>query len=208
MMNLNTISAVVLSVLVGSAVDFNTEVKNSGKPASINSIAKANGTVIDDFSQEIYSWWTGNEGKYVLERTEDENLKIKITDAGNPSVANGYQCFGRQFDAVDFSKTPVLKIKMKAEGGSPKVRIDLKDANGMVTNAKAVVKTVSAGGNFVEYYYDFSNKWTQAWPSNEAVDPVEIVEFLVFVNPGGPAFTGTLTMDDITAVTLEECPKQ
>ena len=205
MMNFNTIAALALSVLAGSAIDLNTTTNET----EVNSPAQTNAVVIDDFSDEPYSWWKGSEGKYDYARTEDEVLKVKITDAGNPQgQGNGYHCFGRQFDAVDFTKTPILKLKMKAEGGTPKVRIDIKDANGMVANAKAVTKTVSADGKFAEYYYDYTGKFEQAWPDKQAVDAVEIVEFLVFVNPGGPAFTGTLYMDDVTAIAASEMPKE
>jgi hypothetical protein len=195
-----------LTAFVGSSVTLDSHKEND--PASIQSPAKTNAILIDDFSQELSSWWKGTEEVYDYEKTEDEELKVKITGAGSSTSAKGHQCFGRQFDAVDFTKTPVVKLKMRAEGGAPKVRIDLKDANGMVTNSSAVVKTVPAGGNMVEYCFDFSNKWKQTWPSNDVVDPVEIVELLIFVNPGGPAFTGTLYLDDLNAVTLEECPKQ
>lgn len=208
MMNLNTITAVALSVLVGSNLDLNTNVKNNtAQPVEISAAAQTNSVLIDDFTQEIYSWWTGSEGKYTLERTDDEMLKVKITDAGNPSVANGYQCFGRQFESVDFSKTPVLKLKMKVDAGTPKVRIDIKDANGMVANAKPIIKTVS-GSEFKEYYYDFSGKFEQSWPSKETVDPAEIVELLMYVSPGGPSYSGTLFIDDVSAVAASEVPKQ
>lgn len=204
MMNLNTLTAVALSVVMGSSLSLNTEVnKTNSNPVEINTESKTNATVIDDFTTEIYSWWTGSEGKYVLSRTDNEDLLVKITDAGNKSVSNGFQCFGRQFDAVDFSKNPVLKLKMKATGGTPAVRIDLKDANGMVTNAASIVNTVSSG-DYKEYYYDFSGKWNQSWPDKQTVDPVEIVELLIFVNPGGPSFTGTLNIDDVAAVTVAE----
>jgi hypothetical protein len=204
MINFNTIVAIALSVLAGSSVDLDYVTSD---PVEVNSVEKTNGVLIDDFTTEIWSWWTGGEGKYVLERTDDEMLKVKITDAGNPQgQGNGYHCFGRQFDGVDFSKTPVLKLKMKAEGGTPKVRIDVKDSEGMVTNAKSVTKTVT--DKFVEYYYDFTGKFEQAWPDKQTVDPSEIVELLIFVNPGGPSFTGTLYIDDVSAVTVSEVPKQ
>jgi hypothetical protein len=40
------------------------------------------------------------------------------------------------------------------------------------------------------------------------VDPVEIVEMLIFINGGGPEYKGTIYLDDIYAVPVSELPKQ
>jgi hypothetical protein len=203
MINLNSVSILALALFVGSSADLQVK-KVQPQPVEINKTTNANaGVLIDDFSQEVYSWWKNSEEKFKYVR-EDEKLKVTVLSAGK---AGGYDCFGRQFDGMDLTKTPVIKLKIKADNAL-KFRIDLKDANGMVTNGKAINKQVPAGGEFVDYYFDFSNKWEQGWPDKQAVDPVEIVEMLIFINGGGPEYKGTIYLDDIYAVPVSELPKQ
>jgi hypothetical protein len=202
MMNLNSVSILALALFVGASADLHVKSKAQPQPIEINKTSNANaGVLIDDFSSEVYSWWKNSEEKFKYVR-EDEKLKVTVLSAGK---ANGYDCFGRQFDGMDLTKNPVIKLKIKADAAL-KFRIDLKDANGMVTNAKAINKQVPAGGEFVDYYFDFSNKWEQAWPDKQTVDPVEIVEMLIFINGGGPEFKGTIYLDDIYAVPVSELP--
>jgi len=202
MMNLNSVSILAVALFVGASADLHVKTKAQPKPVEINKTSNANaGVLIDDFSSEVYSWWKNSEEKFKYVR-EDEKLKVTVLSAGK---ANGYDCFGRQFDGMDLTKNPVIKLKIKADNAL-KFRIDLKDANGMVTNARAINKQVPAGGEFVDYYFDFSNKWEQAWPDKQTVDPVEIVEMLIFINGGGPEYKGTIYLDDIYAVPVSELP--
>jgi hypothetical protein len=204
MINLNSVSILALALFIGSSADLQVKNKVQPQPLEINKNSKANaGVLIDDFSSEVYSWWKNSEEKFKYVR-EDEKLKVTVTGAGKD---NKYDCFGRQFDGMDLTKNPVIKMKIKADK-AVKFRLDLKDANGMVTNAKAINKQVPAGGEFVDYYFDFTNKWSQTYPDAQTVDPVEIVEMLIFINGGGPEYNGTIYLDDIYAVPVSELPKQ
>ena len=210
MINVNTASILALSLFLGSGISLKKELKLVS-PTEVATPMSTAGTVIDDFSTPPYSWWTGSDEKFKYEIDDNQELKVTITNSGQVTgPGTGYDCFGKQFDPVDFTKTPVLKLKMRYTGPSaPKVRIDVKDSEGNVSNAKAIVKKVEATDKFVEYYYDYTGRWTQSYPGPANLDPVEIVELLIFVNPGGPqGWTGTLYLDDVQAVTVAECPKQ
>jgi len=211
MINVNSASILALSLFLGTGISFKDELKLISPTSAVTTSATiAGGTVIDDFTTPPYSWWVGSDEKYKYEIDDNQELKVTITNAGLVTgPGTGYDCFGKQFDPIDFTKTPVLKLKMKYTGASaPKVRIDVKDSEGNVSNAKSIVKKVENTDKFVEFYYDFTGRWTQSYPSAATLDPVEIVELLIFVNPGGPGWTGTLYLDDIQAVPVSELPKQ
>ncbi|MFL5728850.1 MAG: hypothetical protein ACJ75J_05110 [Cytophagaceae bacterium] len=204
MANLNTtVSILALSLLAGTAtLDLN--VKDKGQSTQeVSIVENTNGTMIDDFSQEIYSWWKNSDEKFALER-EDEMLKVTVKSAGADKT-NPWDCFGRQFDEMDLTKTPVIKMKVKSDKPG-KMRVYLKDANGMVTNAIGVDKQLPVG-DFKEVYFDLTGKWSQSWPDKQTVDPAEIGEMLIFINGGGPEFKGTIYIDDVEAVAVSEMPK-
>lgn len=210
MVNANSISILALSLLVGAGISSKKEALVSS-PTEVAASMHTAGTLIDDFTTPPYSWWTGSDEKFKYEIDDNQELKVTITNAGKvDGSSTGYDCFGKQFDPIDFTKTPVLKLKMKYTGTTaPKVRIDVKDSEGNVSNASSIVRKVEATDKFVDYYYDFTGHWSQSWPSAAKLDPVEIVEMLIFVNPGGPlGWTGTLYLDDVQTVTVAECPKQ
>ena len=167
---------------------------------TVNIVESADAKVIDDFSgQDINNWWSGAEGKVALSK-EEEMLKVDFNQAGP-----AYETFGRGFEKINFLKTPVLKVRIKAQGEKPaNLRIDIKDANGFSTNARPVAIKVESGTDFVDYYYDFTNKFEQSWPNVQKVDPEGIVEVVFFVNPGGQAYTGTIYIDEIKAISLED----
>ncbi|MFN6946646.1 MAG: hypothetical protein ACK4ND_16985, partial [Cytophagaceae bacterium] len=148
---------------------------------------------------EIWSWWDSGNGKWKRSR-DNGTLKVVATEVGKE-----YECFGKQFDAVDFTKTPVLKLKVKSDT-ELKLRINLKDYDGNVNNDKPIIKKVEAGNEFKEYYFDFTNTWKQSYPDVQEVDPVEIVELLIFINPGMKPFSGTIFIDDVEAVPVSAIP--
>src|SRR6185437_3976718 len=210
MINVNSVSILALSLLVGTGISLKKEVRTVS-PTEISSVAKANGTLIDDFTTPPYSWWTGSEEKFKYEINDSQELKVTVANAGKvDGSSTGYDCFGKQFDHINMNKTPGLKLKMKYTGATAtKIRIDVKDSEGNVSNATSIMRKVEATDKFVEYYYDFTGHWNQSWPSAAKLDPVEIVEMLIFVNPGGPqGCSGTLYLDDVQTVTVAECPKQ
>jgi hypothetical protein len=156
------------------------------------------GILIDNLNGNISSWWSGN-GKIQLSK-KDGALQAECKDVGPD-----YDVFGRSFTSIDFSKTPVVKIRMKAVGGKPAIlRVDVKDSEGHTTNSNPVSVAFESGTDFVDYYFNFEGRFKQARPTNKAVDLTKIEEMLLFVNPGGESYFGILLIDDIRALTREE----
>lgn len=166
---------------------------------AVNMPVSATAVLIDDFSKDINPWWSGSESKIAISK-EGEMLKVELKAAGP-----AFETFGRGFDKIDFTKTPIVKVRVKNEGVKPTtLRVDIKDSEGFSTNAKPIAIKLQSGTDFVDYYYDFTGKFEQAWPNVQKVSPQSIVELLLFVNPGGEAYTGTMYIDEIKAISLED----
>jgi hypothetical protein len=169
--------------------------EESKKPVSTVNAASV---LIDDFKGNIKSWRTGSD-KISLSK-KDDMLNVDMKNVG-PS----YETFGRAFKSIDFEKTPVVKVRMKASGEKPAVlRVDIKDSEGFTTNSKPNTMKFESGTDFVDYYYDFTSKFEQTFPMVKTVNPSGIVEIVFFVNPGGEAYSGTLLIDEVKVLSLED----
>lgn len=157
------------------------------------------GKIIDQFNEPINSWWSGSD-KIALAK-EEETLKVTAANAGV-----SYETFGRGFQAIDFNQTPIVKVRVKADQ-AVKLRVDLKDSDGRGTNKSPLVQSVQTGTDFVDLYYDFTGKYAQSYPDEQTVNPSQITDILFFLNPGGPAYTGTLYIDDISVMSVEDYNK-
>jgi hypothetical protein len=163
-----------------------------------NTNTPAAAEMIDDFSNEIYSWWSGSD-KIKLAK-EEETLNIELKEVGP-----GFETWGRGFNGIDFNKTPVVKVRMKAtDGKAATLRIDIKDSDGSATNGKPTLVKFEPATEFADYYFDFTGKYEQSWPDPKTVNPAEIVEIVFMVNPAGELWSGTLVIDDISVISLEE----
>lgn len=162
-------------------------------------VAQAGG-MIDDFSEELYSWWAGNE-KVNLEKLGDQ--MVVACNAAGPT----YELFGRAFNEMDFNKAQIVRIKARSEGGSPLLRVDFKDKNGYVTNGSPVINKIQESTEFKDYFYNYRGKYTQSWPDKQTVDASGIKEVLMFINPGGEAFTGKIFIEEIEVITDEQYAK-
>jgi hypothetical protein len=156
------------------------------------------GILIDNLNGNINPWWAGNSKTQLSKK--DGALQVDLKDVGPD-----YDVFGRSFTAIDFSKTPVIKVRMKAVGGKPAIlRIDIKDSEGHATNSNPASVAFETGTDYVDYYFDFTGRFKQARPTSKAVDITKIEEILLFVNPGGESYFGIILIDDIRALTKEE----
>lgn len=155
--------------------------------------------VIDNFEGEPKNWFTSNKHKIELERGDNE-LVVIMKDVGP-----AFESFGKIFPSVDFTKTPIVKLRFKVEGDQVgELRMDINDIEGFTTNSDPNVKLFELGTDFVDYYYDFTGKFEQAFPNVRRVDPTSIIQILLYVNPGGKPFTGKLVFDEITAISLDD----
>jgi hypothetical protein len=169
------------------------------EPEERVSVIDINGGVIESFNGEIYNWWTGEGGRYTLEK-QGGALKVSARKVGP-----NYDAFGTPFDGYDFSDGVAIKVRARSEGEkSPILRIDFKDGNGYVSNGKPVVNRIARSAEFTDYYYRFDHKLKQMYPDEKPLDAKMIKEILFFVNPGSSSYTGTLYIDEVKAVTVAE----
>jgi hypothetical protein len=166
--------------------------------------------VIDDFEKPgIWSWW--KSAVYTVEQVES-TLKVTINKAGERTIDQGYNTFGRDHaaDPLDFTKLNVVKVRIKLEGTeATTLRLDLKDIDDNVTNANAIVKKITPSKEWQDLYFVFTaDKFKQSHPTAGTVDPEEIKEFLFFVNPGNftKPFSGTLLIDEMVLTTADKIP--
>ncbi len=159
------------------------------------------GGILDDFSEEIYSWWSSAD-KVALER-KDDVLNIVCAEAGP-----GYETFGKGIDPVNMAgEHHVFRVRARVEGeASAHLRINLKDKKGFVNNESPVIVEIKPTATFVDYFYNFKDTWKQSWPDAQIVNPEAIQEVLIFVNTGGtPApFTGKILIDEIEIITEQK----
>jgi hypothetical protein len=163
---------------------------------------QAKSGIVENFAADISNWWKSSDSKIQFKKGES-NLTVQLKDVGP-----AFESFGKNFDRIDFTKTPVLKVKLKNNGELPgDLRIDLKDVNGFVTNSKPNVKVFSTGTDFVDYYFNFTEKFFQEYPNVQIVNPESIIEVVFYVNPGGKAFNGNLTIEEVSTLSLEDFNK-
>lgn len=161
---------------------------------------------LEDFNDGVWNWWSASAILATPDEAEGRDvMKVNLDETGP-----GWEGFGKKFDQpLDFSQTPVLLVRMKADNNGV-LRIDLHDAKGIQTNAKPNVKDFKATNEFVDIYYDYSDRFIQSWPVNQNVDAGSIVQIACFVNPpqtNTPAFSGNLYIDEIRVLSVEEYKK-
>lgn len=158
-------------------------------------LEKYNKGVIADFNKGNINQWSGSS-KIILTK-KDGNLVVNAVGVGQE-----YDRFNYSFlPHVDFSKTNILKVRVKAKGDRiPTLRIDLKDARGYVTNSRDAKARLILCDEYVTYYFRYEGRFRQSWPVNTAVDKKNIAALELFINPGGSNFTGQLIIDEITPV--------
>lgn len=155
--------------------------------------------IIDNFQGGISKWLVNNKSKITLSKS-DAGLLVSLN-----AVGPGFENFGRLFSKIDFDETPVVKIRLKADGKQPgDLRLDIRDIDGFTTNGKPNVKVFKSGTDFVDYYFDFTGKFTQTYPNVKKVNASQIVEIVLSVNPGGRPYSGNLTISEVSAISLEE----
>ncbi|GAB1451313.1 hypothetical protein MASR2M47_13690 [Draconibacterium sp.] len=97
---------------------------------------------------------------------------------------------------LDLSKNPYISITMKTDKAPKTMLIFLWDAFNHYNTAKTVRKTVT--GEFVEYFFDYSDPSFQLDGSGIPLDMSRIKALLINFDPGGsnPLFKGSFFFDD------------
>jgi len=148
--------------------------------------------LIDDFSEDTLSGWWSSNTDFQLS-LENNSLEVSAFNVGP-----GWQVFGMDLNDIDFSESKIIKCDIKSNSSDPiDVRIDLQDINGNTTNESPSYISPVLDGNYYTYYFDFTDRFTQSWPSNLVVDSENISKIVFFINPGGESFTGSIFIDNI-----------
>jgi hypothetical protein len=164
-------------------------------------VMKYHDGILEDFSYDNSRWSTWSDKLILLQ--EKGSLKVEAKQAG-PDYSN----LSFKFPTADFSQATVIRIAAKAEGKPmPVLKVVLKDVNGKEANALASSDTVKSS-EWKYYYFNFKNKWLQSWPKSDKVDSTAISEMLIFINSGGPEFSGTLYIDEVSALREEDAPQR
>jgi hypothetical protein len=172
-----------------------------GKKKDVN----PNNYALLDFSDGASGWWSANSITVTGEEIDSKDVMKVALDGAGP----GWEGIGYRFDnAIDFGKTPILKLRMKADKPG-KLRIDINDAKDYSTNASPLLIDFQATQEYVDVFYDYRNKFAQSWPNAQKVDSTQIKSIKFHVNPppDNPPFTGTLLIDDLVLMSEEEYNK-
>ncbi len=147
--------------------------------------------IVEDFNDNILSpSWSGST--YYVETETNQELKVVVAQP-----AAKYNAFTFSFSALQLSSDPYVKLKIKTSSAL-RLRVDFEDINGNATNSSSITKDVASATGYQELTYNFTGRFTQSWPIASPVDPDQIVKIVLFVNPGGTAFNGTIYLDDIS----------
>lgn len=199
------IATVFSSVIVSQCVHFeqvSLDDNNKKKTEQVEEETGVPALLIGDGNlMEGGTWWTGTTG-------EDLNLEVKkgefILTAKN--VGPKYTPFGKEVGAVDFSGGLAIRVLAKSEGESlPVLAFQMDDFEGVQCNASRPTKRIHKGDDYREYYFVLDDKvFQQSWPSNSNVNAKLISKILFFINPGGPAYTGKLSLKEIQVISKDE----
>ena len=189
--------------------DGTTELQTSAKETkdkdkvSLNPAVTAS-VLLDDFDGGLgWQWWTTDKIKI-------STYKGSIVAEGN-KVGPDWGCFGKNMGGapVDLSNNQVLKLRVSAEGEAkaPELQITLRDVDKHETNGKPQRIKIPADGKFRDFYINMTDRWIQTWPNKKTVNPSIITDMLIFINPGGRPFSGTIQIDYIEAIPLSQMPE-
>jgi PKD repeat protein len=123
----------------------------------------------------------------------ETNSELKVVTT---AVGPAYENFEFDFPSIDLTTNPVVKINVK-NAAAFNMRMDLTDINGNATNASPNVKAIPVSASYVQYTFDFTGKFSQTSPAAATVDQTKIVKVVIFVNPGGTAFSNTIFLNDL-----------
>ena len=144
----------------------------------------------DNFNDNKLSCKWNTTTNYALNETGSE----LVVTGNNAGVS--YNNFKILFDPINVSTNPVVSIQIKT-ATALNVRMDLVDLNGNITNASPVLNTITNSGTYTTFTFNFTGKFNQSFPSAAAVDPTKITQLVIFFNPGGAGYNGTVYFDNL-----------
>jgi endoglucanase len=148
----------------------------------------------EDFNNNSSAGWSNN-AVFTL------TFANQVLQVDANTTTNSYQPFTFTIPAVEnLGIYPYVKVWIKS-AATVKVRIDLEDSSGWVTNKTAVVQSIAAGSTYTAYIFDFTGMWYQQYNANHVgqhkVDSSAIKKVTFYLNAGTTAFNGTVYFDSL-----------
>lgn len=143
-------------------------------------------------------WWA-RKG-IVIDKEEDF---LVIAEAIGPDSTP----FGATFPPLDFVSEEVqIKVTARAEyeeGDAPTLVLQMQDGGGYFTNEKTTSITIKNTEEVEEYFFTLDDVFKQKTPVPHLVNGGFINSLQVLINPGGPAFTGKIFIEEIKVVPVK-----
>lgn len=155
-------------------------------------------TLQEDFSTEPYALTLNFNANY-SGVVSNEEVVVTANGAGP-----NYEAFTITFPTMNLSEFPYMSMRIKSSE-DVSVRIDVEDVNDKASNGSPVIEIIS-NRDYKEFIFNYTGRFNQSWPVNDAVDPEKINTLVVFANPGSSPFNGTITFDDIKIGGAVELP--
>ncbi len=161
-------------------------------------VLENNGGVIDDFEKDMRGWKVTHPNAMSIERIEGNMV---LTADG---VGPNWEYLIRTFKPLDFSEANTVVVRAKIDGWKiPYIRMDLKDKNGVQTNAKLTICKLAPRTDYQDYIFRFKDKFNQNWPYKATVDSTQISQIQIAINEGSIPYTGTIYIDEVRVIREE-----
>jgi len=123
-----------------------------------------------------------------------------VLDLNN--VGSDWEQVSIKFSPLDFTVAPYIYVKARVDERSPdslRLRIDLIDNEGKMTNYVPQERYIRKKTYSKTYKFEFAGNWVQNWPFRADVNPQKISEIRMNFNGGGPNYLGRLYIEEIFA---------
>ena len=128
------------------------------------------------------------------------NKNSMVLDLNN--VGSDWEQVSIKFSPLDFTVAPYIYVKARVDERSPdslRLRIDLIDNEGKMTNYVPQERYIRKKPYSKTYKFEFAGNWVQNWPFRADVNPQKISEIRMNFNGGGPNYLGRLYIEEIFA---------
>lgn len=153
---------------------------------------------VEDFDNNITDNIEEVSSVFSIDETDGE-LAVEVDNAGGEGY---YDNFIMNLPKLNLASYPVLQVDIKTSKECT-IRIDLQEHqyywrnNPVTTNADPVEIEILGDGQYHTYTFDFTGKFSQTWPDESSVDSTSIGSMLVYINPDGDLYSGTLYFDNL-----------
>ena len=175
----------VEKVTLGDGSDAKTIKLKKGKPA----LTYKKGDLLNNLD------WESSEG-LTLEIQKDE-IKLEGAEVKGASLSS-------KTINYDYRGGLAIRIKARAEGSSPKLRVQLTDVLGVIANGKTLDAKIEVEDEVRNYYFDLGGAFIQSYPVIKQVNGAYVNSIKILVNPEGQRFTGKVFIEEIEVIKRDE----